>query len=123
MGDIGHGTVFEFGAFTGELRSISWDGMEAAEIDVTHMGSEDGWQEFIPGLKNAGEISLNLLFDPSVSPPIAETGTAIITFPNGRKWSCDAYCSGAGEEIPHDDVMEQDITFKLTGAPNFNHGS
>lgn len=120
MADIGHGTEFSFGSFTGELRSISIDGMEAAEIDVTHMGSDEGWMEFIPGLKNAGSITLNLLFDPAVPPPIGETGTATITFPSGRKWSCAAFCQSGGAEVPHDEVMEQDVVFKLSGKPNFN---
>lgn len=120
---IGHGTQFSFGSFTGDLRSISWDGMEAAEIDTTHMLSEEGWMEFIAGLANAGEISLNLIFDPAVPPPLRESGTALITFTTGRQWSCAAFCKSGGQEIPHDELMEQDVSFKLSGKPNFNAGA
>lgn len=121
MADIGHGTTISFGAFTGQLRNVSLQGRERASIDVTHMASLEKWMEFIPGLKNAGEAVLNVIFDPSVTPPIEQAkGTVTITFPSGRKWAHDGFCTGMGEEIPHDQLMEQDVTIKFSGKPDFN---
>lgn len=40
------------------LNSIGEFGVENSEIDVTDLDSEDNFREFIPGFKDAGEISL-----------------------------------------------------------------
>ena len=63
--DIGTGTAVTFATsgFTGHLLDVSWDGLERASIDTSHLGTVD-YMTFIPGdLVDPGEISLELAFD------------------------------------------------------------
>src|SRR5262245_53470402 len=68
---IGYGTLFQLdtsgaGAFTtmGEVTSITMANLTRDAIDATHMESAGGWKEFIPGLKDAGEVKIEMNFDP-----------------------------------------------------------
>jgi predicted secreted protein len=45
-----------------EVKSIKGPGMSRASIEVTSFDSEDGYQEFIGGLRNGGTISLSMNF-------------------------------------------------------------
>lgn len=54
-------------AFTAAInvKSIGISGGQADEIDVTHLDSSAGFREYISGFKDAGELELGLMFDPS----------------------------------------------------------
>ncbi|MBR5232341.1 MAG: hypothetical protein IKW00_08890 [Clostridia bacterium] len=86
------GTTLTFnGTPVGTLSSISEISCDSELIDVTTLQSENGCKEFIQGAKDAGEIKLggfhvkdeagqNALRDAYTS---GESGTVIITFPDG----------------------------------------
>lgn len=75
----GKGSIFSRGdgatpteAFTAiaEVTSITGPNMTAETIDVTNMDS-GGWREFITSLKDAGEVSFGLNFQPGATSHIA----------------------------------------------------
>jgi predicted secreted protein len=129
---IGHGTQFQMldgSVYTtvGEITTITPPALARDAVDATHTESPDGWREFIPGLKDAGEFSFEMNFEPG------STGTALIlstfsastpascrlVFPDATIWAFDAYCTGFAPAAPLDDKMTATATFKLTGKPGF----
>lgn len=133
---IGHSSTFERssdgtsgGAFStvGELLSLSGPGIARDTIDATHSASPERWREFISGLKDAGEISLEVNFVPGNATTTAalsdiNTDTAgyyKLTFPDATEWAFAAFMTGVEVSDPIDDKMTATFTLKLTGKPAF----
>ncbi|WP_431888734.1 phage tail tube protein [Nocardiopsis alba] len=135
-----HGTILERGNgdATGETpetftkiansTNLSGPALERAEIDVTSHDSEDGWQEFIGGLKNAGEVGVDVNYRPSVHDILAadfeddEPRNYRIVFPDPDEtaWEFRAFLKGFEPSFPHDDKAEASLTFKVTGKPKLS---
>ena len=133
---IGHGTTLALSAagsvvapYTslGEVTSISPPPMTRDIIDATHMESVDGWREFIAGLKDGGEMSVDLNFVPgsATTATLVAMQTEIVprrarlTFPDGTDWGFNLFCTGMSPAVPVDDKMTATATFKITGEPDF----
>jgi predicted secreted protein len=129
---IGYGTLFKIGngatpeVFTtvGEVTSITPPGMSRDAIDATHEESPDGWREFIGGLKDGGEVSLELNYVPGSATTIllnaeieAAPGNKQIVFPGGEIFSFRALCTNFEPEAPLDDKMVASATYKVSGKP------
>src|SRR5690606_40570991 len=71
-----------------DITNVSGPSIEREEIDDTSHGSEGGWQEFLGGLKNGGEVTADVNYQPSVHDPLAadfddaEPRTYKIVFPD-----------------------------------------
>jgi predicted secreted protein len=104
--------------------------------DATHTESTEGWREFIPGLKDGGEISceLNLVPDSNTMDMILEQfDSDVLTqvrilFADGvqtgnpppcSKFTCSGVVTGFKPEAPMDDKMKATLTFKVSGKPAF----
>ena len=69
---IGYGTLFQTGngavpeVFTtlAEVTNITPPKMSRDTVDATHEESPGAWREFIAGLKDGGDVSLDLNFIP-----------------------------------------------------------
>ena len=125
MADEGFGTTVTFDSgFFAEILNVGWDGIERGAVDTTHMLTTDGWMTFEPSdLKNPGELSVELQFNPDDEPPIdgpAETVT--VTFPNSATWACEGFLTGAGVAVPYNDKMIGNFTIKFSGEPTFTPG-
>lgn len=60
-----YGAILKRGATTiAQVRDIGGPGVSMDTIDVTTHDSTDAWREFIAGLKDGGEVSLDLVYDP-----------------------------------------------------------
>lgn len=134
---IGFGTLFKTGngaipeIFTSlaEVTNVTPPAMARDSIDATHEESPEGYREFIPGLKDGGEVSLELNFIPgntTADDLIAEfdatTGTGAIknrqiVFPNGEILAFRAFLTAFETDAPIDDKMTLSVTFKVTGKP------
>lgn len=129
---IGYGTLFKIGngaspeVFTtvAEVTSITPPGMSRDAIDATHEESPDGWREFIGGLKDGGEVSLELNFVPGSATTIllmaeieANAGNKQIVFTTGEIFSFVALCTNFEPEAPLDDKMVASVTYKVSGKP------
>jgi predicted secreted protein len=133
---IGYGTLFKTDNGNSpaawdtlaEVTSISPPKMSRDSIDATHEQSPNAWREFIAGLKDGGEVSLDLNFIPGgsaaddLTAELALAGSAatksrLIVFPDGSQFEFDAFLTGFEPDAPLDDKMTGTATFKVTGEP------
>lgn len=107
-----------------EVNSISGPDKSRGTIDVTNLDSASGYREFIPGFRDAGQVSLNMNFtlagyntlnDDFESDAIrdyqivfGDTGATTFEF--------SAYLIQLGTAIPLDDKVTATATFKISGA-------
>jgi predicted secreted protein len=133
--DIGFGTTFKTGngadpneIFTAmaEVTNITPPGMSRDTVDVTHEQSPEAWREFIAGLKDAGEVSIDMNFVPggtdaaALMAELSLTGKTAkknrkIVFPDGSEFAFTA--------ILTDDKMSASVTFKVSGKPTLTAGA
>lgn len=97
-------------------------------IDVTAHDSEDGWMEFLGSLKDGGEVSLDLNYDPRVVSHDLDDdfddsvprNYQIVIFPgtdDEYTWDFAGIMTGLEDEFPYDDKMARSATFKISGKP------
>lgn len=134
-GRIGYNTTFHTGAGSspevwtpwGQVTNVTPPGMQRDSIDASHSQSPDQWREFIAGMKDGGEVSLELTFAPAndttedIFEEFALDGPSAtkprkITFPDGSIWEFSAFVTGFEPEAPFDDKMVATVTLKVTGG-------
>lgn len=114
-----------------ELTNIGGPSLSADTIDVTSHGSAtDGYREFIQGVRDGGEISIEGNFIPGNAGQKAlkadfDTGTAYdytITFPvvTGVNWTFSAIVTAFECSAPFDDKASFTATLKVSGKPALN---
>lgn len=130
-GISGFGTTLE-GASTGPLGMITrmqLGGLDVTtDIDITTMNTPARWMLFIAGLKDAKDVSMDLLYEKTnmatILAALGGTNEAwTITFPDGSTLVCDGYIKHLGSQIPVNDKIAQTATLKLSGPPTFTPGS
>lgn len=133
---IGHGIQFQRGDggspenFTtvAEVKNVTGPGLQADALDVTHADSPDAHREFIDGLKNGGEVSVEANWLPSdttqnVSGVAGDVqagtkGNWKIVWPGGSPtWSFTAIVTGVTPTAPVDSPMSVSITLQISGKP------
>ncbi len=119
----GHGTTLTFGGTAiGEIVSISGPSLSREAIDVSNLGSANKWKEFIPGMIDAGEISMTINYTETTANVLEGTLTAtaasavIVTFPGSDTFTGSGIVTGLGTSIETEDKISQEVTIKLTGA-------
>ncbi len=119
------GIEFVAATFTdvAEVTSIDVLDIDVETIDVSSHDSANGWREFVAGLKDAGELSMEVNYDPALHGTIfAELGEAAkghrITLPGtgGATVEFQALVTGFSAQAPFDDKLAASITLKVTGA-------
>lgn len=129
---IGYGSAFAVESAAGsasytplaEVTDITPPSESVDVIDVTHMASPDSTREFIQGLMDPGEVSLEMNFDPGGSTDdfirawrsSRETRSCKITFPNSAVWTFSAFVTGYEPQIPLDGKMTATLTCKVTSS-------
>jgi hypothetical protein len=137
---LGFGVVFEYGngaspevfAELGELLEASPPSLSRATVDGTHHGSEDRYQEFISGLRDAGEVSMRIHYsDDAYTTLLAHFNDNAsrnyrITGPSaagvegaGDEWAFTGFLTEIPVEAPLDDRMTIQATFKVSGKPTY----
>ncbi|WP_315804035.1 phage tail tube protein [Bradyrhizobium sp. SZCCHNS3002] len=136
---IGFGTLFKSGngavpeIFTtiAEVTAITPPAMSRDTVDASHELSPEAWREFIAGMKDGGEVSLEMNFIPggvdaaNLMAELALTGSAAlknrqIVFPDGSVFAFAAILTGYEPDAPIDDKMAASLTFKVSGKPSLN---
>lgn len=123
----GDGAVPEVFATVGEATNISGPGMERETIDVTSHDSPERFREWVGGLIDAGEVTFEVNWDPSLhvpliddfQDPIPRNYRIVFPAPPGGRFTFAAFITGMDHEFPHDDKMAADFTFKISGKPVF----
>lgn len=136
---IGHGTTFEINSSLldspdqwtaiAEVVSVTPPSLSRDAIDATHSQSPEKWREFIPGLRDGGEVTLEVNFIPNGlgTTQILDTFNsddrinARINFPDSpvTTWEFTAFITAFEPDAPFDDKMSASVTFKLSGKPSF----
>ncbi|MGW4641806.1 phage tail tube protein [Sphaerisporangium sp. NPDC004334] len=107
------------------VANIGGPEMEREAYDATHHSSPNGWREFVGGLKDGGEVSLELRYDPRLHDVLVgdfdddEPRDYRLIWPaiTGAQWDFKAIMTGFSPEGPHDDLLTAEITLKVTGQP------
>jgi len=134
----GKGVVLEWDAAGGtdyttiaQIFEITPPGPSRNSIDVTAHDSTDDWKEFIKGIKDGGEVSFGLIYDPVLGTHDASTGilsdwdedstipTWRITFPDAAltKWTFPGFITATTPATPLEDKMTMGVTLKVSGKP------
>lgn len=132
---IGYGSALSVTTTTGEtliaqIRSISGPGVQADDVDTTTLDSSSNYRTFAAGLLNAGEVTAQLVYDPSnlthqrlntyMNARSSKTFKAYHGSTTGVAETFTAYVKGMGREIPLDDLITCDATFKVSGSAGYS---
>lgn len=133
---IGFGTQFKRGdgatpteGFTAiaEVTKINGFDMKKDTVDGTHMGSPSRFREFISGLRDAGDISIEMNWKPN-STDVQSHWTDFqadtsknyqIVWPDGTKFQFPGIANGFSSVQPMDDKMTGTFNYKIAGKPTF----
>lgn len=126
----GYGTIFGVSA-TGdavfidvaEVQKISGPSFEGKVIDVSHMLSPDGFDEFKPGMVDPGEIHVELSYtsdDAVLLYGLFRLNISVkITFTDTATWVANGFIKSFGTETPMNDRISCTAVFKVSGVPSF----
>lgn len=109
---IGYGTLFKIRTSTGpdvyttigEQASVTPFGIAVDSIDATHEESSGAWREFIAGLKDAGETSLEIHYVPggtaeaTLLAALGTTKVCRVVFPSGAQANFSAFITEMSAE-------------------------
>lgn len=111
------------------VSDLSGPSRQRDAIEVTAHDSPDQYREFVKGLKDGGEVTATVNYDPGQSThgdldsDFEEKDLRsyqIVILPgdaNEHTWTFDALITDLGDSFPVDDRMERDVTFKISGKP------
>lgn len=127
---IGYGTLFAVRTSTGpdvyttvaEVNNVTPPGISRDAVDATHEESPNGYREFIAGMKDGGEVSIELNYTLANATALltaleAGLGAFKVTMPGGETWSFSAVPTNVQPEAPIDDKIALSATFKISGKP------
>jgi len=137
----GYGTVLKRGdagspeIFTAVAEVVSLSGldMDLQMIEATHMTSPNAWREYIPNLKDAGELTVEMNFVPSSSEQDPSTGfladhenrtlrnwQILFSDDAGTVVQFAAYVTGFGVSTAVDAKTDASLRLRITGALTWN---
>lgn len=112
------------------VRDVSGPNLSLDTIEVTHHASTGGWREFIAGLLDGGEVSLDLFIDLSQATQANSTGLLSeltgrsvegfkITWPDASNATFNALVTNWDPGAVVDGALQGSVTLKITGAVTF----
>lgn len=112
----------------GEATDISGPEMERDTLEVTSHQSPGGFREWVGGLKDGGEVSFEVRYDPEIHNPLQvdfedpQPRNYRIQLPDvpGGMWEFQGFITNMGLSFPLEDAMACSFTFKVTGMPVFS---
>lgn len=125
----GHGTTLS-GSIAGtisHIRQLGFDGLEIDPLDISTMLSEGKWREKISGMKDSGELSLELVYEKSnMQKLLAAFGVKqvwTITVPDGSTLVVEAYLRTVSLPVNFEEAIMQSAALVCSGPPVFTPGS
>jgi hypothetical protein len=114
----GYGITITFASgFLAEILDVKPPAHSRESVELTHAGTTKA-KEFEPEkLYDAGEMSVDIAFDPSVSPPIdADPETVTITYPDGSTWAFEGFMTNYEPSVPIGaEQATASVTIKVSG--------
>ena len=127
MGGAAFGTVLTVGTAVAELTSISGPSISMDTIDVSSHDSADRAREFVAGMIDGGEVTVegNLTGANSAAALLAlmasgaVTNGATVAFPapTSLTWTFDCLVTSVSTDSPYEDKVSFSATLKITGLP------
>lgn len=112
--------------FTAIARVTNFKGptMKRNTVDVSAHDDDDNYMQFIGTLVDAGEISLDVNYDPSSHDAlVADFADTVarnykLTYPAGAsEWAFGAFLTGFDSQSPVDGKLAATLVLKITGNP------
>lgn len=112
-----------------QVRSITGPSIAKASIDSTHLKSPNGWRENVAGLKDGGEVTFELLFDPAetshqeildlLDEDQATNFKIIWSDDASTEWPFAATLQSASPTAELDGLLLMSVTLKVSGEITF----
>lgn len=112
-----------------QVRDVAGPSLKQDTTEVTDRGGNK-WREFVGGLKDGGEVSLDVLFDPALPThgPAAAPGLVYLlqngiladfqlVFAGGASCTFFALVTGIDPKLPMAGAQTADAKLKISGAP------
>lgn len=125
----GHGASLTIaGTAVGNINTISGPNLTRDSIDISTMDSGTKHREFIPGMIDAGEISVDLQYDGTTVATLlknqltASAAAIVLSVPDAgtvttsSTYTGTGFITSLGHAIPYDDKVTQSVGIKLTGT-------
>lgn len=121
-------------AVVANVSDISGPSRSREAIEVTAHDSPNQYREFVKGLKDGGEVTLTLNYNPANNTHSALDADfeedalrayRVIVLPgeaDQHTWAFSGLITAIGDEFPIDDRMEREVTFKISGKPTLTAG-
>lgn len=121
----GDGATPEVFTAIGNVTNVGGPSLSRETIDVSAHDSPNGWMQFKGQMKDGGEVSLDVNYDPDKHDVLVDDlddddpRNYQIVFPTTppTSWTFQAVMTGFEPEAPHDDKLAATITFKVSGQP------
>lgn len=127
-------TAVTSGTSIGKITNIGGPNMTKGSIPASSADSTNKWVDFLPGMIDAGELTVDVKYDGTASGTannlstiFAGTGTYAVgifvndhTTPTSKSnWVCAGFLTALGHAIPHDGLVTQSVGIKLSGQPTY----
>ena len=110
------------------ISNVSGPGLTADTEDVTTHDSPGAWEEHVVTILRTGELSLDIVYDPTEATHDATTGLLAmkesrlpvgfsVVFPAPVTWAFAAFVTGFEPSAPHEGALTASVKLKITGAP------
>ena len=129
MTDVGTGATIGFGtsSWTGNIQSMSWGGISRKEVPTSHLLTVGGETFIVGDLYNAGELTVEIQYDPDDRPPwdqVAETITITYPIPSGQGSGATHAATGfikdwTPGQLDVDGLMVSTFVIKFSGDITF----
>jgi predicted secreted protein len=114
----------------GKVSDVKGPEIKRDTYDVTAHDSANGWREFIGGLKDAGEVTITVNYDPSVHDVLIQDFEDVkprnykLVFPQALgEWDLALILTEFSQEAPVDDKLSAELKFKVSGKPTVTAGA
>lgn len=126
------GAILKIGATAiAEVLTITGPGLKIDTVDVTSHVSAGSWKEFVPVLKEAGEVTFEINYVPTDATHKNAAGGLVyllanmssqvfsLVWPDGgaTTWTFTGYVVGFAPSAAHDGILKAAVAIKITGSP------
>jgi predicted secreted protein len=133
---IGNDGTAETFTKVAEIQDIDGPSMSKDTIEVTSQDSANGWREFIPGMRDGGEVGITANWIPASATQDGSVGVLskfldddlhnwqIVTAGDGSSGSMDiefaAIVTDFNISLPMEEQAQVEFTLKISGAVSIN---
>lgn len=126
------GTQLKRGATAiAQVRKIDGPGLDSNIIEASSHDDTNGYASFVQGLKDAGEITLDIAYDPAHATHKNASGGLLYDYESGAvsaytmvfpdaaltEWDFNCIVKSFKPGAPVDGLLTASVTLKISGAP------